>query len=268
MGDATAHGELFPDVSAETLRHLALLLRGGHLTVPFTPQALLGRASHLSQPAVQRLTRLSDDGIAATHLALLLDESARVVEARRSATSHLELVWTGPEARNAHARDTAVVAGQLFLGAMRSVLVSTFVVHQGADVFEPLARRMRDVPELETVLFVHIPRATGDQRHESELLRAFTASFAEHWPWSPRPRVYYDPRSLSLDPSVRATWHAKCVVVDDEVAFVTSANFTEWAHTRNVEAGVLVRQASFARQLRAQFMGLIDSKQVARLPGF
>ena len=42
-----------------------------------------------------------------------------------------------------------MVAGQSFLGALKSVLVSTFVVHQGAAVFEPLARRMRDVPELE-----------------------------------------------------------------------------------------------------------------------
>jgi phosphatidylserine/phosphatidylglycerophosphate/cardiolipin synthase-like enzyme len=192
----------------------------------------------------------------------------KTIEAGLIVRELLMLVWTGPEARSAHARDTALVAGQLFLGAMRSVLVSTFVVHQGAAVFEPLARRMRDVPELEVILFVHIPRGHGDQRHESELLRAFTASFGEHWPWSPRPRVYYDPRSLSLDPSIRATWHAKCVVVDDEVAFVTSANFTEWAQTRNVEAGVLVRQASFARQLRAQFVGLIDAKQVARLPGF
>jgi hypothetical protein len=26
-------------------------------------------------------------------------------------------------------------------------------------------------------------------------------------------------------------------VVDEDVAFITSANFTEWAHQRNVEAG-------------------------------
>ena len=63
------------------------------------------------------------------------------------------------------------------------------------------------------------------------------------------------------------SWHAKCVVVDDDVAFVTSANFTEWAQQRNVEAGVLVRNSHFARQLRAQFDGLVQAKAVRRVPG-
>ena len=41
---------------------------------------------------------------------------------------------------------------------------------------------------------------------------------------------------LSLDPRERATWHAKVVVIDASTSFVTSANFTEWAQERNVEA--------------------------------
>ncbi len=83
-----------------------------------------------------------------------------------------------------------------------------------------------------------------------------------------RPEFYYDPRGLSRDPAVRASWHAKCVVVDDEVAFVTSANFTEWAQERNVEAGALIRSRQFAVQLRSQMENLIQTKQVRRLPGF
>ena len=65
-------------------------------------------------------------------------------------------------------------------------------------------------------------------------------NFRDQWPWPSRarPEVFYDPRTLSIDQNQRATWHAKCVLVDDELALVTSANFTEWAHQRNVEAGV------------------------------
>ena len=63
-------------------------------------------------------------------------------------------------------------------------------------------------------------------------------------------------------------WHAKCVIADDDLAFVTSANFTEWAQQRNVEAGVLIRDRHFAGQLRQQFDGLVQSRQVHRLPGF
>jgi phosphatidylserine/phosphatidylglycerophosphate/cardiolipin synthase-like enzyme len=51
-------------------------------------------------------------------------------------------------------------------------------------------------------------------------------------------------------------------------ALITSANFTEWAHQRNVEAGVLIRNREFVRQLRQQFESLIEEKLVRRLPGF
>ena len=80
--------------------------------------------------------------------------------------------------------------------------------------------------------------------------------------------LYYDPRSLATNAHERATWHAKVVVIDDERALVTSANFTEWAQQRNVEAGVLIRNAEFAWQLRQQFEGLVRAKAVLEVPGF
>ena len=107
-----------------------------------------------------------------------------------------------------------------------------------------------------------------EPRDDSELLREFAADFGAQWPWPKRPEVYYDPRTISANQAQRATWHAKCVLVDDDLAFVTSANFTEWAQQRNVEAGVLLRNRHFAGQLRQQFEGLIQSKQVHRWPGF
>jgi len=55
--------------------------------------------------------------------------------------------------------------------------------------------------------------------------------------------------------------------VDDEVAFVTSANFTEAAQERNIEVGVLVEDADFTRALRQQFDSLVESKALARTPG-
>lgn len=46
---------------------------------------------------------------------------------------------------------------------------------------------------------------------------------------------------------------------------MTSANFTEWAQDRNVEAGVLVRSRSFNAQLRQEFESLVRAKLVVRL---
>ena len=47
------------------------------------------------------------------------------------------------------------------------------------------------------------------------------------------------------------------MVVDDERALVTSANFTEAAHDRNIEAGVLLDDPRQASALRRRFDALI-----------
>jgi len=127
---------------------------------------------------------------------------------------------------------------------------------------------MVERPGLQVQMFVHVGRDNRDTRHESEILREFATNLRQKWPGPNRPWLYYHPRSLAANAHERATWHAKVVVIDDETAFVTSANFTEWAQQRNVEAGVLIRNAPFARQLRQQFEGLVQSKAVLEFPGF
>jgi phosphatidylserine/phosphatidylglycerophosphate/cardiolipin synthase-like enzyme len=198
---------------------------------------------------------------------MLLDAYASAAEAR---VGHVdaELVWTGPEAGAARSRDTAVVVRELFGVAQRDVIISTFVVRQADAVFRPLAERMHQVQDLRVRLFLNVGRDWRDTTLESELLREFAEELGREWPSVRRPEVYYDPRGLLEDADHRATWHAKCVVVDDDIGFLTSANFTEWAQERNVEAGVVIRNREFVRQLRQQFESLIEAKFVRRLPGF
>ena len=253
--------------SSAVLRACASALRSGQLAPPVSKMAL-SRVARCSDALAAELLRLSSEGMAAAHMALLLDVAADAVEARGDEAASAELVWTGPEASASRSRDTSVVVEQLFANAQRQVIVSSFVVRQGAVIFMPLAARMDQMPTLRVRLFLDVARDWKDTRNESELLREFAAEFAAQWPWPKRPELYYDPRTVSGDKAERATWHAKCVLVDDDVAFVTSANFTEWAQQRNVEAGVLLRNRHFAAQLRQQFEGLIQAKQVRRLPGF
>ncbi len=256
---------MFEGVSSATLQAIASALRSGQLTMPLSKIGLARIASRCPLEAIDQMVGLSADGLQPRHLALLLEQCCASSEA--ALASAAELVWTGPESAAAASRDTAVVLEELFGSATRSVVVSTFVVHQGHRVFKALSDRMAAVPSLQVQLFLHIGREQRDTRYDSEIIREFVEDFSRHWPWSPRPRVFYDPRSLAQDDATRATWHAKCVVIDDEVAFVTSANFTEWAQSKNVEAGVLVRNVHFARQLRHQFESLVQSRAVLEVPG-
>jgi phosphatidylserine/phosphatidylglycerophosphate/cardiolipin synthase-like enzyme len=259
---------LFAGASAGVLRALADAFGTGRLGAS-SSRLTIGRVFPCPDAVVADITRLLGEGLAPAHLALLLEAHADAIEARTHGDHPVELVWTGPENATSYSRDTSVVVRELFESAQRSVLVSTFVVRQAKAVFAPLAARMDAVPELRAQLFLHIGRRDKwNTRHESELLREFTDAFRKDWPGTRYPEVYYDPRAMNLDGSQRATWHAKCVLVDEHVAFVTSANFTEWAQLRNVEAGVLIRDCHFASQLRAQFEGLVQAKQVSRLPWF
>jgi hypothetical protein len=246
----------FESLTCADLRALAGAARAGRLTPPYSLVAL-GR---LLDPAIagQALADLQALALPAEALgpalALLADEREAAAHERSGA----ELVWTGPELPGAQSRDTLVVVRELFSSAESSVLVSGFAVHQGKAVFEPLARRMAEVPSLRVRLFLNIARPPGSRDGESDVVRGFVAQFREgDWPNERPPEIYYDPRSLAPDFRDRAVLHAKCIVVDDRRAFVTSANLTAAAQEKNIEAGLLVGDGGLARALRMQFEALV-----------
>lgn len=147
-------------------------------------------------------------------------------------------------------------------------MAPSVTVRRGSEVFAPLAQAIDKNPLLQVRLAVNVGRDGDYSTPEPQLVARFAEGFWKHdWPWPTRPCIYYDPRALSCDAAITASLHAKCIVVDDEVAFVTSANFTEWAQERNVEAGVLVRDAGFAKTLRNQFDSLVAAAKLRLLPG-
>lgn len=106
-------------------------------------------------------------------------------------------------------------------------------------------------------LVVDVKRKSGETKNDIDLLLEFGRDFKVHeWPWDRMPEVLYDPRSLELDSNKRSSMHAKVVVVDEEVALITSANFTTAAQTKNIEVGALVRQPVIAKQLVEHFEAL------------
>jgi len=244
-------------LTAADLRAITDAARSGALTRPYSSVAI-GRllGSHRAQDAALELEAL---GLDPPQLGIALGLLARERSALVSHADRVELVWTGPEVQGSGSRDTGVVLRELFSSAESSVLVSGFVVYQGRSIFEALARRMTERSELRVQLFLNIPREFGDARPEAILVKEFKDSFASsQWPGSRLPELFYDPRALSQVREGRTSLHAKCVVIDDRRAFVTSANLTEAGQERNIEAGVLLDDVTFARSLRSQFDTLVD----------
>ncbi len=260
-------------ISTATLGALASALERGVLVAPFgmmamgrvVPAAEHGDAVRLLQ--VLQASGMDERGLAA---ALRVAEAARrAVEQRPTPT----LVWSDLDI--AGSRDTGVVCNELFRNAERSVLLSTYNLghkakdgeEKGNPVLRPLAARMAERSTLEVRLFVNLRRLEQwVQASEREVEDAFVAWFRrEIWPWERVPEVYYDPRSLAGGNDETSCLHAKCVVVDEVRAFVTSANLTQAAQSRNIEAGVLLEDPVFAKALRRQFESLINRGYVKRL---
>jgi phosphatidylserine/phosphatidylglycerophosphate/cardiolipin synthase-like enzyme len=114
---------------------------------------------------------------------------------------------------------------------------------------------MQTLPQLNVRMFLDVQRGPADTSTDAELVRRFAHRFqTQQWPPDrPLPQVFYDPRSLDLAPDKRACLHAKCIVVDSESVFISSANFTEAAQERNIEVGLLVRSRSLADRLILHF---------------
>jgi hypothetical protein len=251
--------DLLQALSDADLAALAAALRGGRLTPPYTALALArycARGAALAAPFQQR----ANEGMQPAHLALLLDAVAQTRAARPVATDVVALVCTGPDIAGASHRHTGVVVRELFASAREHVLVVGYAVHQGREVFEVLARRMDERPSLAVRMCLDISRPQGDTSPEAELLARFLQRFqSSQWPGDRLPELFYDPRSLSTDQSRRASLHAKCVVVDRRLAFVSSANFTEAAQERNIEVGMLARADDVAARLALHFESLIEA---------
>jgi len=253
-------GDELLQLADSDLRELAAVLRARRLAAPFTAMSVQRLIAGPAAGVVAgELQRLADQGFQAEQMATMLDLLVRDRCRRPKVEDALDLVTTGPEVPGVANRDTSVVVRELFACAQRSVLVAGYAVYQGQHVFRALADRMQEVPQLNVRMFLDVQRGSGDTSSFSEILHRFAHRFkTQQWPPDrPFPQVFYDPRSLDVAAEKRACLHAKCVVVDGESVFISSANFTEAAQERNIEVGLLVRCHSLAERLVLHFDTLL-----------
>jgi phosphatidylserine/phosphatidylglycerophosphate/cardiolipin synthase-like enzyme len=251
------------------LRSLADSIDSGRLLPPFNSISLQRYVpTQECQAIAEELDVLSSSGVPDRQIAhiLRLLADARVDSEQNS--DKVELVWSGPELPGAASRDTSVVVRELFSGAKSSVLVAGFAISHGNEIFKALAYRMGSVPTLTVRMFLNVARENDDPASNEAILQSFCLSFkTKHWPWENYPHVFYDPRALEANFSKRASLHAKCIVIDGETCFVSSANFTESGQARNIEVGVLVENRNLAASIHQQFESLVAHGILRGIPG-
>lgn len=178
-----------------------------------------------------------------------------------------DLVVSGPDVPGVPTADTSAVVQSLFQEAETEIVLAGYAFYNGRLLFERLAEQKAKRPDLRIIFHVDVPRKHGDTASADSLILKYASEFREkHWPWKPFPEVYFDPRALDTDSKIRASLHAKVVVIDRKKILLTSANFTEAAHQKNIELGVLCALPYLAERVCSYFEGLRNSSQLRRLP--
>lgn len=191
--------------------------------------------------------------------ALASPASSRIEQ--RYGTSSPELVWSGDTGRRSCARKTRYVIEDLFAAASSRVLIAGYSFDHATDLFEPLFERaealMRDqlpVPKVRVILDCSRERSMSGEAPEQLARRVGEEFMRTCWR-----RDSLDAELLYYRPSVERTdagrslysMHAKCVIVDGNVALVGSANFSNRGRDRNLEVGALIREHHFVQSLLA-----------------
>jgi phosphatidylserine/phosphatidylglycerophosphate/cardiolipin synthase-like enzyme len=154
-----------------------------------------------------------------------------------------ELVWSGPQGGPGDiTRDQAVLIREMVQRSQKRLLLTTFNLWRGGFIAELLDRvqeQLKHHPDLDARMVVNIARPKGSTVLADQLRQAYDYGTWRHlWDLSrPRPRGFFDPRSLDLSRDRPTVFHVKCCVADDEL-LVTSANLSDSAQLDNCELGI------------------------------
>jgi phosphatidylserine/phosphatidylglycerophosphate/cardiolipin synthase-like enzyme len=249
--------ELFADLNATQINDLNQLLQGP-LAASWSPQYLEKSFGKILGTALfHELLALDGEGWSREKISTLLN--LQLLDRRRRPDG-FSWVMTGSTAPELPSRDTGVIFRSVIEAAEREILLVSYALYKGRELLAPLHQKMIDTAGFRVRMILDVSRPRGDTSLASQIIARFKNDFlTRNWPGEPWPLVFYDPRGLETEPQRKAVVHAKCVIADDHLAFVTSANLTEAAQEKNVEVGVLIESHEKVRQLKAYFEGLIEA---------
>lgn len=240
-----------------TLDRLAVALEAGSFEHGISAIALRREIPSLEAGVASRLTSLVSEGWS-------INQLRQLIEATRSAfrsgvrESHLfDLVMSGPEHPAVPMRDTNAVFQEMIAEATHRILIATYTIHNGSEILRPLSDRMSSTPDLDVALYLNIPRGRDNRTTPPQCVARFRQEFVNnHWPGDRLPSLFYFSPSIECDWRKRAAMHAKLIVIDQQRTFISSANLTRAAHTKNIEIGTIIEGTETASRLTKYFEGL------------
>jgi len=188
--------------------------------------------------------------VGAGELASMLLAASHAFE-RVSKEQAIELVWTGPTTPFVSARRTEQALLQVIGAAKQALFVTSFVAYDVSTIVKALNDASTRGVNISMLL-------ESSQDHGGSItfdvigkMRTLVPS-AKLYAWRERAAPFADGRV-----------HAKVVVADGAVCFITSANLTGHAMDRNMEAGVLITGGQIPKLLHEHLQALVDTRTVS-----
>ncbi|MGG1940446.1 DISARM system phospholipase D-like protein DrmC [Paenibacillus polymyxa] len=157
--------------------------------------------------------------------------------------SSAELVWSGPSTSIVPVRHTEQVLGQVIRSASNRLYLVSYVAYKVDSIVNELISATERGVSINMIL-------ESSKEHggtvDYDSVKAMKNSV-------PAAKIYVWKKTGQSVGSV----HAKCVVADGELSFITSANFTAAAMERNMELGVLVKGGPIPHNLDRHIEALI-----------
>ena len=181
--------------------------------------------------------------------------SAHVV-AMMETRGALELVWTGPKTGLIPTRQTEQVMLEVIGSARTDLFLVTYAFYRASSTVSALnAAIARGVTV--SILLESSTEHGGTLRGDSVRAVRDAVPGASVFVWSAESRK-------TEGDAASAAVHAKCIVADRRLAFITSANLTSAALERNMELGLLIRGGSVPSSLRSHLEALVTTKVIDR----
>lgn len=169
----------------------------------------------------------------------------------------IELVWTGPRTGLIPTRRTEQVILEVIDSAKDDIFLVTYVFYRAPSIVEALNAAV-DRGVAVGILLESCLEHGGAVNGDGVSMMGDAVPCATIYIWDPAAKK---PDGDTLLASV----HAKCVVADRKLAFITSANLTSAAMERNMELGILIRGGIVPDRLRSHLTALVTTKVIRKL---
>ena len=164
----------------------------------------------------------------------------------------VEIVWTGPELAETRFRQTEQAILEVVNSATRRLTVVSYAVYRIPRIRDALIAAANRGISIR--LIVETPnRIEGQGEYDCLLaLGQNVASACSVFYWPQEKRAKDDNGKIGI-------LHVKCAVADGHRMFLSSANFTEYAFTINMELGLLVTGGKLPGQVERHFERLVEA---------